>query len=75
LSQCSLANEEGDTDEHFLSPLFIFVGIIACMAILTANTIQQIRRDLALGNYQRPVVSKVCSEGQICLARTASLRG
>jgi hypothetical protein len=52
---------------------FVFTGIMACIAVLTANIIQQTRRDTALGDYHRPVVSKVCAEGQICLARTASL--
>ena len=37
---------------------FIFTGIMACIAVLTADIIQQTRRDLALGDYQRPVVSK-----------------
>jgi hypothetical protein len=44
---------------------FILAGIIACMGVLTANLIQQTRRDTTQNLYQRPVVSEQCLEGQI----------
>ena len=51
---------------------FIVAGIIACMGVLTANIIQQTRRDVTPGEYQSPLISKACADGQLCLAPLAS---
>jgi hypothetical protein len=51
---------------------FIVAGIIACIGVLTANIIQQTRRDLSPGDYQRPIISKACAKGLLCLAPIAS---